>query len=106
MSHKSKTRRLPPKRQREWQPPGKPFDPLPKRAKPKHERQASADWTCPTHKRRYPNEKKAELALRNVQDGLEVGNLQDTGRMPVRSYPCDKCGGWHLTAWTSEHVPT
>lgn len=60
---------------------------------------------CRTGKIRYATSAKAELELQLVrQQRLRDDQLlPDDARIEVRSYPCTKCGGHHLTS--EDEVP-
>jgi hypothetical protein len=48
------------------------------------------------NKVRYPSEAEAEVAVVKIR---AKGPKKPGGRVPIRSYPCEPCGGWHLTSW-------
>lgn len=43
-------------------------------------------------KERFYSEHQAQKALQRIEARQQVG------RVPVRAYACDHCGGWHLTS--------
>ena len=46
-------------------------------------------FLCPeTKKRRFPTQLHAEIRLVSVQKKVDV---------PLYTYPCKHCGGWHFT---------
>jgi hypothetical protein len=50
----------------------------------------------PCDKVTYCSKKDANIVLRKI---IEMGGNH---RKPIRSYECNRCGGWHLTSWTWE----
>ena len=48
---------------------------------------------CRRHKLLFDSEKKAELFIKFNADEIE----ESSGYVPVRSYYCIACGGWHVT---------
>jgi len=49
-------------------------------------------------KRRYPN------ATAAYSDLDRIASTSAAGRVPVRAYPCEFCGGWHTTAQGRKRV--
>jgi hypothetical protein len=47
------------------------------------------------NKVRYPSEAEADVALVKIR---AKGPKKPGGRVPIRSYFCTSCGGWHLTS--------
>lgn len=45
------------------------------------------------NKRRYRDHAEAIGALRSIRAGQAKRQV-----VPSRAYPCDRCGGWHLTS--------
>lgn len=52
-------------------------------------------------KRRYRTETAAQAALASQRAAYAAGH-PGAKRECVRVYACPACGGWHLTAWSSE----
>jgi hypothetical protein len=48
------------------------------------------------NKVRYPSEAEAEVALVKIRAS---GPKKPGGHIPLRSYACSYCNGWHLTSW-------
>lgn len=48
----------------------------------------------------FPNELEANLALADIHRSNAHHRRRKYREEPVRSYPCDSCGGWHLTSMT------
>lgn len=48
------------------------------------------------NKIRYPSKAEAEVALTAIR---VAGPKKPGGRVPIRAYYCEHCGGWHLTSW-------
>ena len=44
----------------------------------------------------YPDQASARLALSSIFEKAQ--RKAQSGNLPVRVYPCDRCDGWHLTA--------
>lgn len=62
------------------------------RQRPKSGRPSKRQRQTACGKRRYRDHAEAIAALRLVRsDSVR-------GRVPVRTYECGKCGGWHLTS--------
>lgn len=60
--------------------------------KPTHNRVFCVD--CGRHKCRFDTE---EEALRFIEyNGHDI--YEQSGKAPVRAYPCVACGGWHITS--------
>lgn len=55
-----------------------------------------AAYRCATGKRTYATKREADDTL----DALRVHTRRMGRKRPRRAYPCDRCGGWHLTAQT------
>jgi hypothetical protein len=52
-------------------------------------------WFCDqANKRRYPDKRAAERAKRTIVNGHP-----ERDELPLRTYECDQCKGWHLTSW-------
>lgn len=48
---------------------------------------------CPTRKVRYKTEKDANMAIKCA---IEISGA--TGYVPIRSYLCSRCTGWHTAS--------
>jgi hypothetical protein len=59
---------------------------------------SSGRRACRTGKKRYRDHQEATRARASARTGLATGSLVDTGRVPVREYLCEFCGGYHLTS--------
>lgn len=55
---------------------------------------------CPSGKHRYPTPAKARAALKLIRrSGARLAQPDGSApKKPVRSYPCGRCGGYHLTS--------
>lgn len=61
----------------------------------------SRRWCEEAYKKRYPDKRAAERAKHYIQS-----NYRDSDRsIPVRTYECDQCRGWHLTSWEEPNGP-
>lgn len=47
----------------------------------------------------YLTEKEAKKALNKIIDSVSLDKLH---KRPIRTYECNRCGGWHLTAMSIE----
>lgn len=62
---------------------------------------ADTRWFCEaTNKKRYPDKRAAERAKRTI-----VNRHPERDELPVRTYRCDQCKGWHLTSWETPNGP-
>lgn len=55
-----------------------------------------------TKKVSYRDDESAARALRNISRSVDAGDLDDTGKLPHRYYPCGFCGHFHLTSKEEE----
>jgi hypothetical protein len=53
---------------------------------------ASGRGWCPSGKRRFRDHESAQRAVR------DISARSHRARVPVRSYECALCKGWHLTS--------
>lgn len=51
-------------------------------------------WCDAAVKCRYPDKRAADRAKHSI-----AKRYPDRDQLPVRSYPCETCHGWHLTSW-------
>ena len=55
-----------------------------------------------TGKVSYRDASSASRALTNIAHSVDVGDLDDTGKLPNRQYKCPFCGHIHLTSKEEE----
>lgn len=53
---------------------------------------------CRTGKLRFRNEEEARTALRSARAVSQSGEPHSAKRREDRYYPCEHCGGYHLTS--------
>jgi hypothetical protein len=50
-----------------------------------------------TRKQRYTSRARAERAIAEIREN-HASERRRRRPLPCRCYPCDRCGGWHITS--------
>lgn len=53
---------------------------------------------CITGKQRFRDELGANITMSRIVERAEKNRKNRHKEVPIRSYKCGRCGGWHLTS--------